>query len=176
MGHVLRLGTVGAAMSIKKDEELFFKIMGHTQEDEQRIIALLRGDISQGSKEGIRAQKVLADLILQGGLTGGIRMELHFLFLPDKPRRVTIKKRGNRMTKHEIDEKAARHVFQYLQAHPGRGHWERATEHAQKQLAKEGIHLSLPTIKRAWGKHRRGEMQTLWGLLPVSKSASKFDT
>jgi hypothetical protein len=78
MGHVLRLGTVGAAMP--------------TKEDEQLILGLLRGDIPQGSRVGIRAQKALAKLFgPPAGLTDEILSELRQLF-GAKPQRVVIKK------------------------------------------------------------------------------------
>jgi hypothetical protein len=78
MGHVLRLGAVGAAMP--------------TKEEEQLILEFLRGDIPQGSKDGVRAQKALARLFgSPDDLTSEILFELRRLF-EAKPRRVVIKK------------------------------------------------------------------------------------
>jgi hypothetical protein len=132
-----------------------------TKEDVQFIVALLRGDIPQGSKEGIRAQGALAKLLLDwGGQTTGVTREICWelgsLFLPAKPRRVTIKKYvPNRVERR--DSTIAGYIDDYLKAH-GRGTWEAAIRDAKKHFAKKGLNLSEPTIKRAWGKYKRGEI------------------
>jgi hypothetical protein len=70
-----------------------------TKEDEERICKLLRGDIPQGSKDGVRAQEALAELLLSWarqseGPTSEICWALWDLFVSNKPRRVVIKKRN----------------------------------------------------------------------------------
>jgi hypothetical protein len=127
------------------------------KEDEHLIPALLRGDIPQGSKLGMRAQKALAELfVCPEGLTSEIRRELWSLFYPSKPRRVVIKKQP-RMSKLERDGKIAGHIYDYLQTH-GPGAWEAAIEDAKKEFAKKGIHLALQTIKGIWTRYRRGDI------------------
>jgi hypothetical protein len=129
-----------------------------TKEDEKLILGFLRGEIAQRSDRGRKAQRALVRLLaFQEDLTFEIYRALTDLFDPSS-QNVVIRKNwaehpSKSHSKSHRDFHIAMHIYRYMQAH-GPGTWEAAIADAQGKFAKKGVRVSLPTIKRAWSKHR----------------------